>query len=382
MILLKNLKVLTMTGKDFDEADILIEEDKIKKIGKNISEEGAEEIDLKGHIAIPGIIDAHCHVGMWEDGMDFEGADGNEDCEPITPELRAIDGVNPFDRAFQDALEAGITTVVTGPGSANVIGGQFAALHTYGKNVEEMAVKVPAAMKVAFGENPKRVYSEQKKSPVTRMAIAAMLRETLFDAVEYKKQKENAKEDETPELDFKKEALLPAVEGKLMVKAHAHRADDILTALRIAKEYNLKISIDHCTEGYMIADQIKESGAKIIIGPLFTERAKIELKNLTYEAPRMLAEKGIPFAMMTDHPVIPVQYLPITAAIAVREGLDEYEALKAITINAADACGLSDIIGSIEEGKKADIAIFNGDPLDIRSRTKLVMINGKVVFER
>ena len=383
MLLLKNAKILTMAGKDYDRGDILIKDSKIVKVAEKIEEASAKVIDLSGKIVIPGIIDAHCHVGMWEDGMDFEGADGNEECEPLTPELLAIDGVNPFDRAFIEARNAGVTTVVTGPGSSNVIGGQFVALKTVGTSIDEMIIKQPVALKVAFGENPKRVFSEEKKSPMTRMATAAMLRLTLTEAQEYKKSIERAKkkEEDPPEKDFKKEAVLPVVTGELLVKAHAHRADDILTAIRIAKEFNLKLSIEHCTEGYLIPEHVKKSGAKVILGPLLTERAKIELKNLTFAAPRIMAEAGIPFAIMTDHPVIPVQHILISVALAVKDGLDEKTALESVTINAAKCCELEDRIGSIEAGKDADIAVFDGSPLELSSRVKLVLIDGKVVFE-
>ena len=379
MLLLKNLKIITMAGRDYESGDILIEGERIVKVGERISAD-AEEIDLSGCVATPGFIDAHCHVGMWEDGMDFEGADGNEECEPITPELRAIDGINPYDRGFADALKAGITTVVTGPGSANVVGGQFAALHTCAGSVEDKLILQPIALKVALGENPKRVYGDQKKSPMTRMATAAMLRETFFDAIEYKKSLSAKKDDVPPERDFKKECLIDVVDGKLLVKAHAHRADDILTAIRIAKEFNLKLSIEHCTEGHLIIDKLKESGAKVILGPLFTERPKIEMRNMTYEAPKILDEAGVEFALMTDHPVIPVQYLPITAAIAVREGLSEETALKAITINAARAVGLDGMIGSIEAGKSADISVFDAHPLELKSKVKCVYIKGECVY--
>lgn len=339
-------------------------------------------VDATGLTAMPGIIDAHCHVGMWEDGMGEEGADGNECVDPISPELRAIDGINPFDRCFEEARENGITTVVTGPGSANVIGGQFVALNTVGDTIEEMIIKEPLALKIAFGENPKGVYSEQKKSPSTRMATAAMLRQALIDAQEYEKSilRAQEKEDETPpERDLQKEILVKALHREIIVKAHAHRADDILTAIRIGKEFNLDLSIEHCTEGHLIAEQLKRENVKIILGPLITERCKIELKNLTFEAPRKLYEQGIEFAIMTDHPVIPTQYLPVCAAICVRYGLPEREALKAITYYAAKMVGLEDQLGSIEPGKQADIVLWAGDPLDARTKVEHVWIRGQQV---
>ncbi|MEN6635726.1 MAG: amidohydrolase [Clostridiaceae bacterium] len=382
MLLLKNGNLHTMTQDAF-LGDILIENGKIAAIGASLSAEGAEVVDLKGQFVLPGLIDAHCHIGMWEDGMGEEGADGNEMTDPITPELRAVDGLNPFDPCFKEAREAGVTTVVTGPGSANVIGGQFAALKTFGRSIEEMTLRDPIAMKAATGENPKGVYAEKKVAPTTRMAIASLFRSTMTDAVEY--QKGMAKEEDKPDRDIAMDALLPVINRELTVKIHAHRADDILTGLRLAKEFNLKVTIDHCTEGYLITDVLKdrliEQGAGIIIGPLLSERSKIELKNLSFSAPRVLEEAGIPFAMMTDHPVIPIQFLPVQAGLAVREGLSEETALRSITRNAAEIVGISDRVGTLEVGKDADIAVYDGHPFDYRTHCVLTLINGKTVYQ-
>lgn len=382
MLLLKNGNLHTMTQDAFT-GDILIENGKIKAIGASLSADGAEVIDLKGQFVLPGLIDAHCHIGMWEDGMGEEGADGNEMTDPITPELRAVDGLNPFDPCFKEAREAGVTTVVTGPGSANVIGGQFAALKTYGRSIEEMTLRDPIAMKAATGENPKGVYAEKKVAPTTRMAIASLFRSTMTDAIEY--QKGMAKEEDKPDRDIAMDALQPVINRQLTVKIHAHRADDILTGLRLAKEFNLKVTIDHCTEGYMITDVLKdrliEQGAGIIIGPLLSERSKIELKNLSFEAPRILEEAGIPFAMMTDHPVIPIQFLPVQAGLAVREGLSEETALRSITRYAAEIVGIADRVGTLEVGKDADIAVYDGHPFDYRTHCVLTLINGKPVYQ-
>ena len=382
MLLLKNGLLHTMTQDAF-AGDILIDNGKIAAIGASLSAEGAEVIDLGGKLVLPGLIDAHCHIGMWEDGMGEEGADGNEMTDPITPELRAVDGLNPFDPCFKEAREAGVTTVVTGPGSANVIGGQFAALKTYGRSIEEMTLRDPIAMKAATGENPKGVYAEKKVAPTTRMAIASLFRSTMTDAIEY--QKGMAKEEDKPDRDIAMDALQPVINREMTVKIHAHRADDILTGLRLAKEFNLKVTIDHCTEGYMITDVLKdrllEQGAGIIIGPLLSERSKIELKNLSFEAPRVLEEAGIPFAMMTDHPVIPIQFLPVQAGLAVREGLSEETALRSITRYAAEIVGISDRVGTLEVGKDADIAVFDGHPFDFRTHCVLTLINGKPVYQ-
>ena len=380
MLLLKNGLIHTMTGETFS-GDILVNDGKISAVGRDLSANGAEVIDLAGKFVLPGLIDAHCHIGMWEDGMGEEGADGNEMTHPITPELRAVDGLNPFDPCFKEARDAGVTTVVTGPGSANVIGGQFAALKTVGRSIEEMTLRDPVAMKAATGENPKGVYAEKKVAPTTRMAIASLFRSTMTDAIEYQKGME--KEEDKPDRDIAMDALLPVINRELTVKIHAHRADDILTGLRLAKEFNLKVTIDHCTEGYMITDVLKdrliEQGAGIIIGPLLSERSKIELKNLTFAAPRILEEAGIPFAMMTDHPVIPIQFLPVQAGLAVREGLSEETALRSITRYAAEIVGISDRVGTLETGKDADIAVFDGHPFDYRTHCVLTLINGKVV---
>ncbi len=386
MLILKNGRLLTMAGQEY-EGDIAIENGKIAALGRELPTENAEVRDVSGCYVLPGIVDAHCHIGMWEDGMGSEGADGNECTNPVTPELRAIDAINPFDPCFAEACAAGVTTCVTGPGSANVIGGQFVAVKTAGDSVEDMTLRFPIAMKAAFGENPKRVYGNSDKTPQTRMATAAILRKALLDAQEYGRKLDAAKDDpeKRPARDFGKEALLAVVRRELPLKIHCHRADDILTAIRIAKEFNLRFTLDHCTEGYLIPEHLQrtiaEQGAGIIVGPLLSERSKIELRNLSFKAPKVLYDNGIEFAMMTDHPVIPEQYLPVCAALAVREGLPEEAALRSITINAARVVGIDDRVGSLEVGKDADIAVFNGHPLDFRARCVLTLVNGKVAHE-
>ncbi|HWR23499.1 MAG TPA: amidohydrolase [Feifaniaceae bacterium] len=384
MLLLKNGLVLSMARPAFT-GDVLIRDGRIAAAGEHLSEDGAEVVDCTGRYVLPGFVDAHCHIGMWEDGMGEEGADGNENSDPITPQMRAIDGLNPFDPCFKEARAAGVTTVVTGPGSANVIGGQFAALKTYGRYIEEMVIQDPVAMKAAFGENPKRVYTEQKEAPYTRMAIASLFRGAMVEAQEYERKLKLGEEDadKLPDRDLGLEALLPVLHGEIKLKMHAHRADDILTALRLAKEFNLSVTLDHCTEGHLILDVLKEQtealGAGVILGPLFSDRSKIELRNMTFRAPKLMHEAGIPFALMTDHPVIPIQHLPVCAALCVREGLDADEALRAITINAAKITGIEKRVGSLEAGKDADIAIFDGPPLDVRSHCLRTIINGNTV---
>ena len=386
MLLLKNGNVMTMAGPAF-VGDVAIENGKIVAVGQSLSYSDAEVRDVTGMTVMPGIVDPHCHIGMWEDAMGFEGADGNECTNPITPELRATDAINPYDRCFEEAVAGGVTTCVTGPGSANVIGGQFVAIKTYGDSVENMVLRFPVAVKAAFGENPKRVYNGKNQTPSTRMATAALMRKALIEAQEYNEKLEKGKADpeKMPERNLGKEILARVIRRELPLKIHAHRADDILTAIRICREFKLRYTLDHCTEGYLITDKLKEALSEdcegIIVGPLLTDRSKIELKNLSFKAPKVLEQAGIEYAMMTDHPVTPEQYLPICTAIAVREGASEEGALKAITINAAKITGIADRVGSIEVGKDADIAVFSGHPFDFRSRCVLTLVNGKVAHE-
>jgi len=372
-----------MAGKSYENGCVLIDNGKIVEVGENINvDNNVKVIDAKKGWIMPGIIDAHCHIGIYEQDMGFEGLDVNEATDPVTPELRAIDAINPMDTAFNDAVMGGVTTVMTGPGSANVIGGQFVAMKTSGISVDDMIILEPAAIKVAFGENPKRVYRDRKKAPTTRMATAAILRETLTKAKSYKLKKEKAIiEGKDFEENFKMEALIPVIDKKIPIKAHCHRADDILTAIRIAKEFDVEITLDHCTEGHLIADYVKASGRAAIVGPTLTDRSKIELKNKSFKTPAILHEKGVKVAIMTDHPVIPIQYLPICAGLAAKEGLGIEEALRAITINAAEICGISNRVGSIEKGKDADIAIFDGNPLEVFTNTIYTIINGEIVYK-
>ncbi|WP_410177079.1 amidohydrolase [Thermoclostridium stercorarium] len=394
-MLIINGKIYTMAERQdsksetlkYENGYILVKNGKIQDIGPMDECPGDSEIiDAKGRFVLPGLVDAHTHVGMIEDSVGFEGDDVNEMTEPVTPHLRAIDGIYHADRSFEEARQWGVTTVLSGPGSANVIGGQFAALKTYGRSVDEMILKAPCALKVAFGENPKSVYHEKNHTPSTRMATAAILREQFYKAKEYMEEWEEYRKDkennDKPEFDIRLEALIPALKGEMIVKMHAHRADDILTAIRIAKEFNLKITIDHCTEGYLIADILKENNVRVILGPLLTDRSKIELRNQSLAAPGILAKAGIPVAIMTDHPCVPIQHLLLCAALAVREGMPEEDALKAITINAARAGGIDDRVGSLEKGKDADIVIFSGHPFEYKTKVDMTIINGKIVYAR
>lgn len=385
MILIKNAKVITMEDIDYNSAEILIKDGKIIEISETSLEiEGAKVIDANNNYVYPGFIDAHCHLGMWEDSIGFEGSDGNEMTDPITPELRAIDAINPQDRTFEEARNGGVTSCASGPGSANIIGGQFAAIKTSGNSIDEMIIKEPIAMKCAFGENPKRIYSEQKKMPYTRMAIASEMRKTITKAFEYKAKLQAAKEDPSkkPAFDFKMMAMQPVVNGEIPLKAHAHRADDILTAIRIAKEFDLKLTLEHCTEGHLIVDILKEEAYPVVVGPSFGHRTKFELKNTSFETAGILANAGIELAIMTDSPVIPLQHLPLCAAYAVKAGMSQDDAMKSITIIPAKILGLEDRIGSIKVGKDADLVIWDGHPLDVMANVLYTIIDGKVVYKK
>ena len=394
MLLVKNGKVMTMAENDYENGFILVDNSKIIKITQSFDEieklikndKTLITIDAKNNYVLPGFVEAHCHIGMWEDAVGFEGDDGNESTDPVTPQLRGIDGVFHADRAFIEARESGVTTVVTGPGSANVIGGQFAALKTYGRRIEEMLIKEPVAMKVAFGENPKTVYNEKRQTPMTRMATAAILRENLFKAREYMElittYEEDKENNDKPEFDMKLQALIGVLKKEIPIKAHAHRADDILTAIRIAKEFDINMTLEHCTEGYLIKEILCEEGFPAVVGPLLTDRSKIELRNQSVKAPGILSKAGIKLAIMTDHPCVPIQYLSLSAALAVKEGMEEKEALKAITINAAQIVGISDRVGSLEVGKDGDIVIFSGHPFELKSNVLYTIINGDIIYER
>ena len=339
-------------------------------------------LDAAGGHILPGFVDAHCHLGLWGDGLGFEADDGNESTDPCTPHLRGLDGVNPLDRCFQEARRGGVTTVLTGPGSANPIAGQFLALKTTGRWVDEMVVKAPAAMKFALGENPKSVYNERKETPITRMATAALIRENLSKAQEYQAKQAKAQDDpdtDSPDFDPKLEALLPVLRGILPAHFHAHRADDIATAVRISREFGLNFAIVHGTEGYKVAPLLASAGVPVITGPCLTDRSKPELVGQTLDNPVLLAQAGVKVAICTDHPVIPIQHLPICAAMAVRAGMDPEDALAAVTRNPAEIAGLGDRLGVLAPGKDADIVVTQGHPLDWTCRLTAVFIDGAQV---
>ena len=386
MIFIKNGTINTVT-KGIINSDILIDNKKIIEIGDEIvAPLDAQVIDAKGCLVLPGFIDAHTHLGLWEDGMGAEGADGNEETDPVTPHLNPIDGINPMDRNFIEAVQGGITAVCTTPGSANVMGGQCIAIKTFGRIIDKMVIKNPVAAKIAFGENPKSVYGSDDKTPQTRMAIAALIRENLKKAEEYLEEVERCEleedDDSKPEYDIKYESLIPVLKRQIPLKAHAHRADDMFTAIRIAKEFNLRLTLDHCTEGHLVVEELVEEGYPVIVGPSLSERSKIELRNLTFETAGILSNAGLDVCLMTDHPVVPIQYLSICAGIAIKHGMESEKALEAITINPAKVLGIDDKVGFIEVGKDADIVIWDNNPFEINSHVLYTIIDGKIVYKK
>lgn len=381
MLFIKNGYLKPMSGPDIPNGCILADQGKILAVGENLTApEGAQIIDAKGRLVTPGCVDAHCHIGLDNEAMGWEGMDYNEIVEPLTPQLRAIDSINPMDEAFPNALRGGVTTACTGPGSANVVGGTFTAIKLSGKRVDKMIVKDPLAMKCAFGENPKRCYGQNsKKSPMTRMGTAALLRELLFKTKRYLEDKEAGK---NPAFDMKLESMIPVIKGELPLKAHAHRADDILTSIRIAKEFGVKLTLDHCTDGALIADELAEENYPAFVGPTFGNKSKIELANKSFETPKILSEAGVTVSIITDAPVIPLQYLPMCAALAVKSGLDPETAWHAITINPANSTGIGDRVGSLEAGKDADIVIWTDDPMTVvGAESYLTILNGEIVYQ-
>ena len=379
MLAIVNATIYPVDKEVIKKGTILVDKGKIVEVGPDVSvPEDAQVIDAAGRMVFPGFIDAHSHLGLDESCIGFEGSDVNEATDPVTPNMRAIDGFNPLDITVKEARENGVTACAAGPGSANVVGGTFMAIKTFGTRVDDMIIKEPVAMKVAFGENPKRVYSGKGKTPSTRMGTAAVLREILAKTVRYNKQIEAAGDDPTklPQYDAKLEAMLPVIRREIPIKAHAHRADDIFTAIRIAKEFNIKITLDHCTDGALIADTLAKEGLPAIVGPSFGHRTKFELTNKSFVTPGILAKAGVKVAITTDSPVTPLHSLPLMAGMAVAAGMDECEALRAITLNAAEIIGIEDRVGSITPGKDADIAIFEGHPFEISSKPWMVLING------
>lgn len=408
MFAITNGTIYTITKGIVRKGTILIQGRKITAVGKNIPVPAdAEVYDATGKVVMPGLIDAHCHTGIFPDGVGNYESDGNEVTDPITPHLRALDAVHPEDIAFQDLREAGVTAINTGPGSANIIGGQFICVKTRkAATLEEMLVMAPSGMKMALGENPKRTYGEQKKLPSTRMGNAAQLRSMLQSARNYrdkwsrhkdrhdlfaarlldweskppKERGDRPEQPEPPERDIRMEALVPVLEGKLRAMIHCHRADDIMTAIRVSEEFGLKFSIEHATEGYKIADILAVKNVPCVVGPILFSRMKYELRDMTPRNPGILSRAGVKVALQTDE-MSAVKYLRINAAVAAQHGMDEGEALKAITINPAEIIGVADRIGSLEPGKDADLLVLSGHPLEYRSVPELVLIDGEKAYE-
>lgn len=390
-LLLKHGKIITMEEKDYELGDLLIVGNKIRRISSEINIENLNEdelvdleiLDVRNCTIIPGFIEAHCHIGITEERKGIVGDDCNETTNPVTPHLRGLDAINPLDAAFSKAVKAGITSVMVGPGSSNVVGGQFVFMKTAGSRcIDHLIMLSPAAMKASFGENPKTLYGKKDIMPCSRMGIAAMLREELSYAEEYYYNIRYAKENGTtpPHFHFRLASWIPVFENRIPLKCHVHRADDIFTAIRIAEEFNIKITLDHCTEGHLIAAEIKQSGFPAIVGPDFTSRNKIETENMAFKTAGILNRAGILTAITTDHPVSLIQYLPLCAGMAVKNGLNKRDGLRCITSNAAKICGVFNRVGSIAVGKDADIAIFDGEPLGLFNHCLATIINGQIVF--
>ncbi|MEK3853578.1 amidohydrolase [Cytobacillus sp. FSL H8-0458] len=368
-ILLKNAIIYPVTSPTF-HGDVIVENGKIIKIGKNLkSDSNVKIIDCHSHHLLPGFIDVHTHLGLYDEGTGWAGNDANETIEPLSPHIRAMDGVYPLDPAFADAVKYGITTAHIMPGSANVIGGTTSVIKTSGKNISKMIIQDTAGLKIALGENPKRIHSHGNKESITRMGIMGMLREAFYEALQC---------DNPDSLRFA--PLVKALKREIPVRIHAHRADDIISAIRFAEEFNLDLRIEHCTEGHLIADELEDLNLKVSVGPTLTRRSKVELKNKTWKTYQQLTEHGVEVSITTDHPYTPVQYLNMCAAIAVREGLSEQKALEGITILPARNLRIDHQLGSIEEGKDADLVLWNHHPFHFLSKPKWTMIGGNFVY--
>ena len=375
MIALTNGRLYTIEHGVVEQGTVLMDNGKIAAVGTDvIIPADAQVIDVEGRIVTPGFIDAHTHIGIDEEIHQPIGDDCNEMTEPNTAELRAMDAINYRDLSFQDAVKAGITTVMITPGSANVFGGLVAVMKTAGKTYKEMLVNGEAGLKMAFGENPKRVYGEKDKTPSTRMATMAIARQGFYEAKEYLNK---SKEDR--EFSLQTEHIAKALDGGIPVRAHAHRADDIMTAIRLRDEFHLDLVVEHCTDGHLIVDELKEAGVPVAVGPSLSNRAKVEMENVTFRTPGVLASAGIDVAIITDAPCTPIQYLPICAGMAMREGMTEEDAFKALTIVPAKILKVDDRLGSLTAGKDADVVVWNNHPMEIMGRPEMVFVNGKQI---
>jgi imidazolonepropionase-like amidohydrolase len=382
MIAIINGYVMTMNDITFTQGTILIDKGKVIAVGMSGDipiPNDVQVIDVQGQLVSPGLIDVHTHIGIDEEGIGWEGDDYNESSEPVTPHVRAMDGINPFDQGFSDAAGAGVTTVQVLPGSANVIGGLMCCLKVKpGSIVEEMLILHPSGLKIAFGENPKKLHGKAGRAPQTRMGIAALLREELIKAKNYLLKRAEGRD---VDFDLRMEALVLALKKEIPVRAHAHRADDIITAIRIAKEFDLDLSIEHTTEGHKIAKHLKTPGVSIAVGPTLSSRSKVELKNKDWQTYAVLAKENIPFAISTDHPVLPIEHLPTSAGLAMKAGLEEEEAWKSITINAARHLRLDHRVGSIQVGKDADLVVWSSHPLTSHGEALITMVEGEITHQ-
>lgn len=382
MLAITGGKIYTITRGVIEKGTVLIEDGKIKEVGADVEvPDGCRVVDAGGRLVFPGFIDAHAHLALWEEGLGWEGNDVNEATDPVTAHVRALDGINPADEGILDAVAGGVTSVWVAPGSGNVVGGEGASLKTFGDTADAMLIKAPTGLKAAFGENPKRVYSQKGKMPSTRMGNAAVLRDTLTRGLNYiRKMEKSEKEDDLFEVDLKLEPVARVLRREMPLRLHAHRADDIQTALRVGDEFSLDLVIEHCTEGHRVARELQKRQVPAVVGPTMTTKRKVELRDRRLDTPAMMVAEGVKLALTTDHPVIPIQYLTLTAALAVREGLPEEEALKAISINAAEIAQVGDRVGSLEPGKDADVVIWDGHPLELKSRVATVFINGELAY--
>ncbi len=376
-------EVHTVARETYAAGTVLIDEGRIVAVGHvhavKVPEE-AEVLDARGCVVTPGFVDAHTHVGLHEEGLGWEGADYNESTEPLTPHMRARDGINPDDQGIRDALAAGVTAAYVTPGSANVLGGLGCVIRLHGQRVDEMVLRDPAGLKAAFGENPKRVHGrDNKRSPMTRMAVAGLLREALTKARAYQERRAVRDPDKRPDRDLRHEAVVRVLSGDIPLRCHAHRADDILTAVRIGEEFGLRLVIDHATEAHLVADRLADRGIPCLVGPSMASRSKVELRRRGFETPGLLERAGVPVCLITDHPVTGLEYLRLCAGLAVRAGMTPEGALRAVTLTPAEVLGVSDRIGSLEPGKLADVVVYRGHPFELASRIAAVVMGGRIV---
>ncbi len=374
--------VVPVEGKPIDGGTVLIEDGRIAAVGSRVKvPRGADHVDAQGSWVLPGFVEAHAHMGVHEEGEGWAGQDTNEMTDPNGARMRALDAINPDDEGFRDALAGGVTTAVVKPGSGNPIGGQTVALKCWGRMVDEMVIKQPASVKSALGENPKRVYGDQKKLPSTRQGVAAVIRDAMTKAQDYQAKRDRAASKNEPfDRDPTSEILVHVLAGDLPWSQHCHRADDIATAIRLSREFGYRLIVNHGTEGHLLADVLADADIPVVIGPLFTTRSKVELRQRHLRNPGLLAAAGVRIAITTDHPVVPINFLVHQATLAVKEGLDRTTALESLTINPARIMGLDDRVGSLAKGKDADVVVWSGDPLDVMSRARRVFVSGREVY--